>query len=86
MKILEKGESWNFKYRCSCNSLLCVEEDDILAYGVENNTALDCYYSFYCPICGKRINIPEEKIPVNIQRKKLQKVSDEYWKYRSEWR
>lgn len=80
MKVLEKGEGWNLKVKCTgsgngdggCGSLLLVEENDI--YVTAKNYydgSTDLYFTFCCPVCGTETDICENNVPSRIRSKCL---------------
>lgn len=80
MKVLEQGEGWHIKVRCTgsgnggggCNSLLQVEEDDIyVTSSTDISGWTDFYYTFRCPVCNVETDIKETDVPSRIREEKL---------------
>ena len=56
MKILKEKQEWSCKETCGeCNSILLIEEDDII-YNLEEAMAVGgrWVYGFQCPICKQK--------------------------------
>ena len=83
MKIVEKKElkektKWNIGWKCTgngnggggCMSKLLVNEDDIFITSSEHYWGEeDFYFTFVCPVCGEKTDIPENYLPKDVKIK-----------------
>ncbi len=83
MKVLEKGQGWSIKQECTgkgngeggCGSTLLVEKEDIyITRSVDMCGDTDFYYTFKCPVCGVKTDVPERDIPSSIKVKAFEKA------------
>ena len=83
MKVLQKGNpnGWEIERDCTgqgngdggCGAKLLVAEDDIFVTSHSVIGEVDYYYTFECPECGCKTDIPEKEIPKRVCDKAMKK-------------
>lgn len=76
MKVLKEGPGWNIEQTCTgkgngdggCGAVLLVEKDDIyMTWHTYLAGDTDYYYTFTCPCCDVKTDIPEEELPLTVR-------------------
>ncbi len=77
MVILEKGDNWTLKNRCSnldCYAKLEIDKEDIYVKIKEEETGFNYYYTFMCPSCNIETSIQDDLIPKYIKISALEQL------------
>jgi rRNA maturation protein Nop10 len=82
MIVLKKGKAdgWEIKQKCSgrgnggagCKARLLINENDVFRTYIRDEDTPGFPYDFYtfeCPICGTKTDIPLKKVPYRIKIK-----------------
>ena len=83
MKVLKEGNpnGWEIERDCTgegngdggCGAKLLVAEDDIFITSGSSLGETDYYYTFECPQCKCRTDIPVKEIPMRVRNKAMDK-------------
>ena len=92
MKVLEHGNpnGWEIEQKCTgagngdggCGARLLVAEDDLfITSHTDYGGDTDYYYTFTCPDCGRKTDIPTKNIPHAVQDKVFNKYETDRLKH-----
>ena len=84
MKVLQEGNpnGWEIEQVCTgsgngdggCKARLLVAEDDIfVTTRTYYNSETEYFYTFECPCCGVKTDIPEKDIVQRVRQKAMEK-------------
>ena len=94
MKVLQQGTEpnccWEIEQTCTaegheeersfgCYARLLVAEYDIyITYSTDYDDNKEYFYTFTCPCCGAKTNIPKHKIIERVRKKVMEEFLEEH--------